>query len=106
LTGSSPAELLEPHDAQSRFGGIFQDAEWSKVSKCTWNPRAGWGEAENALRSVIQAAVDLGVNYVSATVSLITLDESGACVGAETTDGIKFTANNTVYVVVRILLSC
>jgi sarcosine oxidase / L-pipecolate oxidase len=59
LTGSSPAELINPQDARERFGDIFRDAEWPKVESCIWNPSAGWGEAENALRSVIQAAVDL-----------------------------------------------
>jgi sarcosine oxidase/L-pipecolate oxidase len=42
LTGSSPAELIDPQDARERFGGIFRDAGWPTVEKCTWNPTAGW----------------------------------------------------------------
>ena len=43
VANSSPAELLGPDVAKSYFGGIFRDADWSFVSKCTWNPEAGWG---------------------------------------------------------------
>lgn len=96
ITGSSPAELIDPEVAQARFGGIFRDADWEEVQKSTWNPRAGWGEAENALRSVIQAAVDLGVQYIAATVYQTSFDAFGACVGAQTTDGQVLTAERTV----------
>ena len=96
ITGSSPAELLDPDVAQARFGGIFRDADWKEVQECTWNPRAGWGEAQNALRSVTQAAVDLGVQYVTATVSKISFDASGAYLGAQTTDGQVLAAEHTV----------
>ena len=88
--------MLDPDVAQARFGGIFRDADWKEVQKCTWNPQAGWGEAEKALRSVIQAAVDLGVKYVTATVSKISFDTSGACLGAQTTDGQVLMADHTV----------
>jgi sarcosine oxidase / L-pipecolate oxidase len=66
LTGSSPARIIDPKEAKAGFDGIYQDAPWDKlgVTSCTWNPTTGWGEAENVLRSVIQAAVNLGVNYV------------------------------------------
>ena len=96
VTGSSPAELLDPGVIQAQFGGIFRDANWDKVQKCTWNPHAGWGEAENALRSVVQAAVDLGVHYVTATVSKLSFEASGACLGAQTTDGQLLTAEHIV----------
>ena len=33
--GSSPAELLDPDVAQARNGGIFLDADWKQVQKCT-----------------------------------------------------------------------
>ncbi|PMD59865.1 uncharacterized protein K444DRAFT_663477 [Hyaloscypha bicolor E] len=54
------------------------------------------GEAENVLRSVIQAAVNLGVNYVEATVAKIAFDASGTCLGVETTAGDIFTSKHTV----------
>jgi hypothetical protein len=48
---------------------------------------AGWGEAKNASRSVIQAAVDLGVNSVESIVSKVSFDQNGTCLGVETADG-------------------
>ncbi len=40
--------------------------------------------------------MDLGVEYVTATVSKISFDTSGACLGAQTTDGQVLTADHTV----------
>ncbi len=40
--------------------------------------------------------MDLGVQYVTATVSKISFDLSGACLGAQTTDGQVLTADHTV----------
>jgi sarcosine oxidase/L-pipecolate oxidase len=50
VRGSSPATLIEPEEAKAKFDGIYRDAPWDKlgVTGCTWNPSAGWGEAENA----------------------------------------------------------
>lgn len=45
---------------------------------------------------MIQAAVDLGVNYVEATVSKISFDASGTILGVETTAGNVFTLEHTV----------
>jgi sarcosine oxidase / L-pipecolate oxidase len=48
------------------------------------------------LRSVIQAAVNLGVNYVEATVAKIAFDASGTCLGVETAAGDIFTSKHAV----------
>ncbi len=45
---------------------------------------------------MIQAAVDLGVNYVEATVSKVSFDASGTSLGVETTAGNLFTSEHTV----------
>lgn len=51
--GNSPAVLLETEDAKARFDGLFREGDWEGVTKCTWNPLAGWGDAANALQTVI-----------------------------------------------------
>jgi sarcosine oxidase/L-pipecolate oxidase len=98
LMGSSPARIINPKEAKAGFDGIYRDAPWDKlgVMSRSWNPTAGWGEAEKALRSVIQGAVNLGVNYVEATVAKIAFDASGTCLGVETTAGDIFTSKHAV----------
>ncbi len=88
--------MIEPEEAKSRLGGIFRDADWTDVSKCTWSPQAGWADAEQALRSVIQAAVNLGVEYITATVSMVTFNDFGDCVGVLTGDGEYLQADRTI----------
>ena len=75
----------------------LESLPWVPAQNFTWNPRAGWREDEHALRSVIQAAVDLGVQYITATISQISFDASGACLGAQTPDGPRLTAECTVW---------
>jgi sarcosine oxidase/L-pipecolate oxidase len=95
--GNSPAVLLDAHDAQARFDGVFREGDWSEVTKCTWNPAAGWGDAEGALRAVIQAAVDLGVRYVQAAVERVGFDgDDGACSGVVTADGSQISAERVL----------
>jgi sarcosine oxidase/L-pipecolate oxidase len=96
LIGHSPTMMLAPEDIKSRFGGIFRDADWTGVSKCTWSPQAGWADAEQALQSVIQAAVELGVKYISTTVSAVSFDKHGVCQGVQTHTGERLTADHTI----------
>jgi sarcosine oxidase/L-pipecolate oxidase len=96
FVGDSPTVMIEPEEAKSRFGGIWRDADWTSVSKCTYSPQAGWVDAEQALRSIIQAAVDLGVEYITATVSKVAFNDFGDCVGVQTSSGEYFEADRTV----------
>lgn len=96
LIGYSPTVMLDPEEMTSQFGGIFRDADWTGVSKCTWSPQSGWAEAEQALQSVVQAAIDLGVKYITATVSVVSFDKQGDCLGVQTRTGERFVADHTV----------
>jgi sarcosine oxidase / L-pipecolate oxidase len=87
------AKIITPEEAKARFPG-FKDAAWTDVKECYYNPRSGWGEAEPALRGVIQAAIDRGVRYVQATVSRLSMDGKGACTGIQTVDGRELTADH------------
>lgn len=94
--GNSPAVLLDPEDAKARFGGIFQDGDWTGVTKCTWNPLAGWGDAANALRAVIQSAVDIGIKYIQATVTKVAFDSNGNCSGITTLEDTQLSADKVI----------
>ncbi|KAH0559377.1 hypothetical protein GP486_004111 [Trichoglossum hirsutum] len=96
LRADFDAEMLRPEDARTRFNGIFHDAEWTGVKGCFWNPRSGWGEAHLTMKNVIQTAIDEGVTYIEATVSIISIDQSGICTGVRTEDGRELTADHTI----------
>lgn len=94
--GNSPAVLLDPQEAKTRFDGIFRDGDWTGVTKCTWNPLAGWGDAANALQSVIQAAIDLGVKYVQGTATKVEFDSGGRASGISTLEGSQLSADKVL----------
>jgi sarcosine oxidase/L-pipecolate oxidase len=96
LIGTSPAELISPEDAKGRFDGVLRDADWTGVTSCTWNPQAGWGDAANALKSVIQAAIDLGVNYVSGSIEKITFAADGSATGLALSGSRILAASKTI----------
>ena len=79
-----------------RFDGLFRDADWTGVTSCMWNPEVGWTDAANALRSVIQAAIDLGVNYVSGSIQKITFAPDGSATGLALTEGRTLTGRKTI----------
>jgi sarcosine oxidase/L-pipecolate oxidase len=74
------ATLLSVQEACDRFPEL-QGANWTGVERVYYNPRAGWGEAQHALRDVIQSAVDCGVVFHEALVDKILLDQDGRCAG-------------------------
>lgn len=95
LGEESVAEMITPEEARARFSE-FKDAEWTDVKESYYNPRSGWGEAEPALRSVIQAAVDHGVIYIAATVLTLSINQIGTCTGVQTEDGRDLTADHII----------
>ncbi|KAI9774044.1 MAG: hypothetical protein M1839_001929 [Geoglossum umbratile] len=96
LGGEFAAEIITPEDARACFDGIFRDANWTDVKEAYYNPQSGWGEAERALRRVIEAAVDQGVIYTVATVSTISINQKGTCTGIRTEDGRELSADHTI----------
>lgn len=61
-----------------------------------YNSRAAGGESANALRAAIEAAVELGVHYVQATVTKVHLEPDGACMGVVTDDGMHLIAEHVI----------
>lgn len=89
------AELLDPEDLRNRFGGIYADADLTDVKNLLWNPSCGWAEAEYALKDTVQACVENGVHYVTASVAKLILKD-GACIGLLTEDGKTLTASKII----------
>lgn len=85
-----PALMLDPVVARKRFP-MFKDANWEGVKQNYFNPTSGWGEADKALESIIRAAIDLGVTYLSDPVVKILIDE-----GTSTTTGIITKSGKTL----------
>ncbi|KAL3418709.1 FAD dependent oxidoreductase [Phlyctema vagabunda] len=96
LIGASPAELISPEDAKARFNGLLRDADWTGVTSCTWNPQAGWGDAANALKTVIQAAIELGVTYVAGSIEKITFAADGSATGLVLAEGELLEGSKTI----------
>jgi sarcosine oxidase/L-pipecolate oxidase len=89
------AELLDPEDLKTRFGGIYADTDLTDVKNLLWNPSCGWAEADYALKDTVQACVENGVHYVTASVAKLILKD-GACTGLLTEDGKTFTASKVI----------
>jgi len=89
------AELLSPEELKTRFGGIYSDADLTDVENLLWNPSCGWAEADYALKDTVQACVNNGVHYVTASVAELILKD-GACTGLATEDGRILTASSII----------
>lgn len=94
--GNAPATLLAVDDAKTRFDGLFRDGDWTGVANCAYNPRAGWGDAAEALRAVVDAAVELGVRYVQATVTKLKFGPDDVCAGVVTDVGDSLEAGRVI----------
>ncbi len=73
-------ELLSIEEGHARFP-IFQDANWTDTEYNYYNPHSGWGEAEEAMHSIFQAALDAGVVFLEATAQKLHLSADRACLG-------------------------
>ncbi|ATY64256.1 sarcosine oxidase [Cordyceps militaris] len=100
--GVTPAaETLSVFEAaRQRWGGLFRDAYWQGVGESLYfNPRSGWGDADGALRSLTQAAIDAGAEHRVACVSQLILDGAeGArrCRGVRLEDGSEIHGDHVI----------
>ena len=89
------AEVISPIDMKRRFGGVYAEATFYGHEEILWDPISGWAEATKALKHTIEAATANGVQYISASVAKLIL-EDGSCTGVETEDGSIYTAARTI----------
>ena len=88
-------ELTDSKDLKA-LPRIYQDANFTGVNKVFINHNGGWVEAADALKSVLQSAVDYGVEYREATVEAVLFDDEGNCVGVKTSLGETLNATHVV----------
>ncbi|PTB44198.1 hypothetical protein M441DRAFT_55267 [Trichoderma asperellum CBS 433.97] len=81
------AEFLPVDEVRKRWNGVYATACFGNLDKILFNPTVGYAEADKALEAVMQAAVDLGVEYVVGEMKSLDLGPDGQCVGIELTNG-------------------
>ncbi|KAL2041194.1 hypothetical protein N7G274_006139 [Stereocaulon virgatum] len=96
LCGASPSNIMSVEEAKSSFNGVFSDGNWTGVKESYWSPETGWAEADHALKSVIQAALDHGVSYRESAVQKLIIDKHGICSGIITESGTKMMADHII----------
>lgn len=86
-------------EAKKLYGGLFERADYTGVEEVLVNRSSGWAEAKEALQSTIEAAIGLGVKYVTAEVASVQFRESGSrrrCRGVVTADGTNISADRVI----------
>ena len=92
---STKAEVIGPEELKERYP-LFWDTDYSAAKDCYINPESGWAEAASAVKAVIQAALDDGVEYVEGPVSKLLFDDQGDCFGVELKDGRTVKASKVI----------
>jgi sarcosine oxidase/L-pipecolate oxidase len=66
------------------------------VHRNQFYPHFGWGEADLALHSVIEAGVKDGVVSNASGILKFSIDDSGPCIGLQTEDGGELNADHII----------
>jgi sarcosine oxidase / L-pipecolate oxidase len=96
LGAEEDVQLVAPDEAKELYGGMFRDADYAGVSEVLVNKSSGWAEARNALKNVIKASIDAGVEYVEAEIASLEFGNGGSCSGVRSTTGKTFSATHTI----------
>ncbi|KAI0172596.1 FAD dependent oxidoreductase [Hypoxylon sp. FL1284] len=83
-------------EARARYGGVFDEADYTGVENVLVNTTSGWADAKGALRAASEHAASLGVRFVAAEVASLVFDDNGACIGLRTADGQTHVAAHTI----------
>ncbi|KAH7140175.1 FAD dependent oxidoreductase [Dactylonectria estremocensis] len=83
-------------EARKMYGGLFDKADYSDVTEVLINKSSGWAAAGDALRAITRKSIDMGLNYVTAQVTSLRFDKSGACRGAKIASGEVLTASHVI----------
>ena len=88
-------EIISLEEAGLRYP-VYKNADWEGSDAIYVNPTSGWGEADKAMQSVMDAAVNEGVSYVEKIVMSLILTDDGGCAGVRTSDGQELRANHVL----------
>lgn len=81
------SKFLPVEEVRTRWNGAFATANFENLSQILYNPSVGFAEADKALGAVVQAAVDLGVEYVLGVMTALEFGPQGECTGVKLQDG-------------------
>lgn len=93
--GHDPTENVSLRQVEERWNGILKGTDLKGFEKAYWNPEAGWCDAAAATASLMKAALNYGVNYVTGDVSNLVVDQ-GMVQAVRTRDGRHFSADQIV----------
>ncbi|KAK0701114.1 FAD dependent oxidoreductase-domain-containing protein [Apiosordaria backusii] len=77
--GANTPKILPRKDTLKQFS-MFQQAKWAGDENY-YNPQSGWADADQAMESFLQAAIDEGVNFIQAEAKGLVLESDGSCGG-------------------------
>lgn len=86
-------------EARTMYDGLFEGADYTGVEEVLVNRGSGWAEAKEALQSTLEAAIKLGVRYVTAEVTAVQFEQSDSrrrCRGVVTAEGTNISADRVV----------
>ncbi|KJZ78618.1 hypothetical protein HIM_02009 [Hirsutella minnesotensis 3608] len=90
------SEFLPVDEVRRRWNGAFGSSNFDGVDKVLYNPSVGYAEADKALKAVVQAAVDEGVEYVVGVVRRLNLGPANQCTGVTLEAGQVLQADNVL----------
>lgn len=90
-------EALPVREARKRFGGLFEDADYTGVTEVLINQRSGWAAAGDCLRAVTRQVLDMGAAYVTEEVLDLVFDaQKMRCQGVKLKSGKTLEADHVV----------
>lgn len=101
-----PGKLMSVEEARYTFPSLA-NGNWQGVKQAYYNPASGWGDADMAMRAVVDAAIDAGVQFHAGSVEELLLRRSTSqtdvpgrcilqCTGVRLESGAELQANHIV----------
>lgn len=83
-------------EARKLYGGVFDHADYTGVKEVLVNRASGWAAAGDSLRAVTKRCLDLGVKYITASVTNLEFNRHGDCTGVTTQSGETLSAAHVI----------
>ena len=84
---ANDSEYLPVEEVRTRWNGALATADFGELSSILYNPSVGYAEADKALKAVVQAAIDAGVEHVVGDMASLTFGPDGECTGIRLQSG-------------------
>lgn len=81
LNIDNDSEMLPVEEVRKRWNGLFATTDFEGLEKVLYNPSVGFAEADKALAAVVQAGIDLGVEYRVGEMDKLAFALDGQCTG-------------------------